>query len=133
VPPAGPSTYRGYCLPVLLLALAACSEAPAGPDSLPDPADQAFVNDVAIVKRHGRVMSWEHQQLDVYFTGLAQRPAASFSCKERALSLVQPAVDNLIGQAASDQRRHYEDQARHQLHLVIDSGNPCDFPLVDLD
>jgi len=132
--PAGSAKRRGYCLPAaLLLALAACSEAPRGPDSLPDPADQTFVNDVAIVKRHGRVMSWEHQQLDAYFDSLAQRPAASFSCKERELSLVQPAVDNLMDHAMAQDRKTYDDVARHQLLLTIKGGNPCDFPPVALD
>jgi hypothetical protein len=113
--------------------LAACSETPAGPSSLADPADQVFVDDVAIVKRHGRVMSWEQPQLDSYFSNLAHRAAPSFSCKERELSLVQPAIDDLIDQAMTERRRAYEDQARHQLQLILNSGNPCDFPRINLD
>lgn len=117
----------------LVVLLAACSEAPTGPSTLSDPADQVFVDDVAIVKRHGRVMSWEQPQLDSYFSDLAQRAASSFSCKERELSLVQPAIDDLIDQETTDRRRAYEDRARHQLQLILNSGNPCDFPQVNLD
>jgi hypothetical protein len=117
----------------ILTFLAACSASPSGPSSYPDPADQIFVNDVSIVKRHGRVMSWEQQTLDRYFSDLARRPAASLSCKERELSLIQPAIDNLIDHADTPQRRKYDDQARHQLQLILKGGNPCDFPPVHLD
>jgi hypothetical protein len=98
-----------------------------------DPADQIFINDVAIVKRHGRAMSWERQQNDAYFADLAQRQPTSLTCKERELSLIQPAVDNLADHTTTDQRKSYDDLARHQLWLIVKSGNPCDFPAVNLD
>lgn len=118
---------------MLVATLAGCGQAPNGPSAYPDPADQVFVNDVSIVKRHGRVMSWEQQQLDRYFSDLARRPAIRLSCKERELSLVQPAIDNLIDHADTVQRRGYDDQARRQLQLILKGGNPCDFPPVHLD
>jgi hypothetical protein len=122
-----------FQLAALVLILTACSDAPGKPDTAADPADQIFINDVAIVKRHGRVMSWEQMQLDSYFAGLAQRQPASLSCKERELSLVQPAVDNLVDHAATQDRKTYDDLARHQLLLIIKGGNPCDFPETNLD
>ena len=123
----------GLRLVTLALGLAACSNGFGPPDITADPADQIFINDVAIVKRHGRVMSWERQQLDGYFAGLAQRQPVSLDCKERELSLVQPAVDNLVEHAATDQRKSYDDLARHQLLLIVKGGNPCGFPEINLD
>ena len=71
----------GLRLVTLALGLAACSNGFGRPDITADPADQIFINDVAIVKRHGRVMSWERQQLDGYFAGLAQRQPVSLPVK----------------------------------------------------
>ncbi|HVJ41187.1 MAG TPA: hypothetical protein VM639_06815 [Dongiaceae bacterium] len=116
-----------------LIALAACqSPAPsATPDD--DPADAIFRTDAAIIRRHGRIMSWEKQQVEGYHAVLQERPPESLSCKERELLLVQPAIDDLIAHADTDRRKTYDDMARHQLLLIIKGGNPCGFPEINLD
>ncbi len=98
-----------------------------------DAADAIFRTDAAVVRRHGRVMSWEKQQIDGYSAVLQERPSDSLSCKERELNLVQPAINDLIAHADSDQRKAYDDTARHQLLLILKGGNPCDFPQINLD
>ena len=111
---------------------AACT-APLPAPSADDPADAIFRTDAAIVRRHGKVMSWEKQQIDGYHAVLQERGADSLSCKEPELALLQPAIDDLVAHAASDQRKTYDDQARHQMLLIIKGGNPCDFPEINLD
>jgi len=101
--------------------------------SADDPADAIFRTDAAIVRRHGKVMSWEKQQIDGYHAVLQERGADSLSCKERELALLQPAISDLITHADTGQRKTYDDQARHQMLLIIKGGNPCDFPEINLD
>ena len=123
---------QGALLLTALTLLAACQPTPppAGND---DPADAIFRTDAAIVRRHGRVMSWEKQQIDGYHAMLQERAAGGLSCKERELLLVQPAIADLIAHADTDRRKSYDDQARHQLLLILKGGNPCDFPVINLD
>ncbi|HWU00656.1 MAG TPA: hypothetical protein VN229_23660, partial [Terriglobales bacterium] len=107
--------------------------APMPAPSTDDPADAIFRTDAAIVRRHGRVMSWEKQQIDGYHAVLQERSAETLSCKERELALLQPAISDLVAHADTDQRKTYDDQARHQMLLIIKGGNPCDFPEINLD
>jgi hypothetical protein len=122
----------GVLLFLCLGLLTACQTEPPAPAS-EDAADAIFRTDAAIVRRHGRIMSWEKQQIDGYSAVLQERPADSLSCKERELSLVQPAVNDLIAHAGSDQRKAYDDMARRQMLLILKGGNPCDFPAINLD
>src|SRR5437879_1859358 len=97
---------------VLLLPgfLGACqSEVTAA--SSEDAHDAIFRTDAAVVRRHGRVMSWEKQQIDGYSAVLQEHPSDSLSCKERELNLVQPAINDLIAHADIDQRKAYDDTA----------------------
>jgi hypothetical protein len=112
--------------------LGACAAPPATPTA-DDPADAIFRTDAAIVRRHGRVMSWEKQQINAYHAVLQERGVDTLSCKERELALLQPAIDDLVTHADGDQRKAYDDQARHQMLLIIKGGNPCDFPEINLD
>lgn len=113
--------------------LAACTATPPAAPSADDPADAVFRTDAAIVRRHGRVMSWEKQQINAYHAVLQERGADNLSCKERELALLQPAINDLVAHADGDQRKAYDDQARHQMLLIIKGGNPCDFPEINLD
>jgi len=128
------ATFRGRhaLIPMGLIFLAACQSAPS-PSATDDPADAIFRTDAAIVRRHGKVMSWEKQQIDGYHAVLQERAAGTLTCKERELLLVQPAIADLIAHAETDQRKSYDDEARHQLLLIIKGGNPCDFPTINLD
>ena len=107
--------------------------APLPAPSADDPADAIFRTDAAIVRRHGKVMSWEKQQIDAYHAVLQERGDDALSCKERELALLQPAIDDLVTHAASPRRKAYDDQARHQMLLIIKGGNPCGFPEINLD
>ncbi|HVI91125.1 MAG TPA: hypothetical protein VM659_22695 [Dongiaceae bacterium] len=117
------------CCPCLV---AACTP-PLPAPSADDPADAIFRTDAAIVRRHGKVMSWEKQQIDAYHAVLQERGDDSLSCKQRELLLLQPAIDGLVTHADTDQRKAYDDQARHQMLLIIKGGNPCGFPEINLD
>jgi hypothetical protein len=121
------------CRPLLLLGLLAACQSPPAPMSQEDAADAIFRTDAAIIRRHGRVMSWEKQQIDSYSAMLQERPSDGLSCKERELSLVQPTINDLVAHAGSDQRKSYDDAARHQMQLILKGGNPCDFPQINLD
>lgn len=124
---------RAASLLCTVIALAACQSpvSSARPDD--DPADAIFRTDAAIVRRHGRMMSWEKQQIDGYHALLQERAAGGLSCKERELLLVQPAIAELVAHAETAERKAYDDAARHQLLLIIKGGNPCGFPEINLD
>jgi len=117
----------------LLISLSACQPMSAPVQLSDDPADAIFRTDAAIVRRHGRMMSWEKQQIDGYHAMLQERAADSLSCKERELLLVQPAIVDLAAHAETAERKAYDDAARHQLLLIIKGGNPCAFPEINLD
>ena len=107
--------------------------APLPAPSADDPADAIFRTDAAIVRRHGKVMSWEKQQIDAYHAVLQERGDDILSCKERELALLQPAINDLVTHAVGPRRKAYDDQARHQMLLIIKGGNPCGFPEINLD
>lgn len=129
---APPPVRRAGLLGCCLCLLAACAT-PLPPATADDPADAIFRTDAAIVRRHGKVMSWEKQQIDGYHAVLQESDTGALSCKERELSLLQPAIDDLVAHAADGRRKVYDDQARHQMLLIIKGGNPCGFPEINLD